>query len=214
MPTKEAQNRDRFARFVQKIEKQNELFEKATPQERIVMCSKDALTMLQLGRIAPYKGIYVSVDSDKEFGEGEFSSFLKMPDYPTCAVCAIGGAMVCSVLRRNRVRVPHGEDVDLTYIGCTYVDHRPMEQAQIEMSARAREIYGNELLRKMEAAFEDGAFDYHRVRGSVSTRFAAIYKNLIKNKGEKFTYYNSRELVLELEGFGIPHWYTSIGEDA
>jgi len=191
MSSSKNKNND-FNDFVKSIENSNERFAKASSAQKIVMVAKDVLKLLALKRITSSRGSYVEtgfIDEALFKGSaakrGKFSDIVsaselfKLPELPECTVCAIGGAMVAATMRLN--------DCDVNVSGNIVCDYYSYGNP-VGMSARADEVFGDELLREMESAFEQGTFEYHRLK-SDSGRLKAIYENLVENKGKKFTFY-------------------------
>ena len=185
------EKKKKFVSFVRSIEKSNKEFGKASQAKKIVMVAKDVLTLLALGRVKVQSGTYVHADltdfKSPELEHGQLSDLLKDADMPSCNVCAIGGAMVATTMRLNKV--PIG-----TVVCWEGLEGFFEEGEEDTMSARAEEVFSGELLRLMEDAFEVGGYGYNALK-SYKGRLQAIYKNLVKNKGKKFTHYrNGKEL--------------------
>jgi hypothetical protein len=181
-----------FHKLVKRIEKSNDKFQAATKAQRIVMVSKDVLAMLELNRMKAHKGFYVKMPQLSALPEDttcQLQDILKMPDLPTCEVCAIGAGMLASTLRLNQVEV---STFDLRN-GSKFFTYTPWSFSK-DMSQRAMDVFSRELLCEMEKAFEGGWYNYRRLR--VSSRLVAIYQNLIDNKGEKFTFYQNPSKVV------------------
>lgn len=183
------QNVRGFKALVTRIEKSNEKFAKATQDQRILMVAKDVLSLLDLERIKAQWGRYFSMDTSKlpekmTSKKCEVSKLLKMPELPACNVCAIGGAMMASTLRLNKVKVDASYCVEEVY----------NEGETGTMSERAEDVFPAEMLKCMEDAFEGGDFGYARLV-KVETRLRAIYQNLVDNKGKCFTHYRSQRVV-------------------
>jgi hypothetical protein len=186
-----------FESLVRRIERSNKRFESATATQKIVMVSQDVLDMLELERIKARHMIYVKIPlcvsniQPNLSGNVQISDVLKLPELPVCSVCAIGAGMVAATLRKNDVVAPK------SYASADF-NYRNSPESNFEgegMSLRAQEVFGKRLLRSMEQAFEDGEYNYHRTERGDS-RMKAIYKNLIKNKGEKFTHYQANNFVI------------------
>jgi hypothetical protein len=170
-----------FKQFCQDVERSNKKFAKATPAEKRVMVARDIIKMLELRRITPVPGLYVSMDSREAINsvpkDGidrfQVSDLLKIPSAPACSVCAIGAAMVASTLRLNEATAYCGDSFYQTY-------------GDNGMTRRAQEVFTDDLLRVMERVFESelGCCGYSsRDRECL----LAIYRNIIRNKGKKFT---------------------------
>jgi hypothetical protein len=106
--------------------------------------------------------------------------------------------MVTSTLRLNDVSVSKSnltaEYGSLRYFGYNSEDDDFDGNTEDQMSARARDVFPEDLLRDMEQAFENGAYGYHRLK-SAKGRLVAIYQNLVENKGKTFTYYKGETVV-------------------
>lgn len=185
-----------FEKWKENVEKSNELFANATPAEKIVMVAKDVLQLCSLKYLIPKTGNYVLIGlpADLKGGDSyrekplpeEMSTLLKEVELPYCQVCAIGGAMVATTIRLNKVPLNSSQspcclDDDELYVGYSGV-------RSSGMSERAREVFPKELLSEMERAFETGDYGYGDA-GKAAQRFEAIYQNLVENQGKKFTAY-------------------------
>lgn len=173
--------------LVRNIKRTNKTFQKASIDKRIVMVSKDVLSLLDIRRMKAKHGTYVRLRGNamhKLKGDSyQMSDLLAMPNLPSCQVCAIGAGMVAATLRLNAV------EVDAPKYGvCTAYDYGNKDEGELEkgMSDNARAAFPDELLRAMEQAFEGGSHGYYNVAHG-EKRLRAIYQNLIDNKGKKFT---------------------------
>jgi hypothetical protein len=187
-----------FAGLVKRIEMSNVAFKKADRATRILMVSRDVLQLLSLGRLNPERGRYFSVDVSRrevadvarKAGAG-LQEVLRLPELPACTVCAIGSAMLATTLRLNKVRCK-SMDVDVEFGGATLSttfvspEERRYNESAYPMSGTTMRVFPEALLRRMEEAFERGYYGYCNC-GSVRLRLKAIYENLVKNKGKKFT---------------------------
>ncbi len=178
-PTKDTK---KFRNLVDRINRTNDKFEEADADKKRLMVAKDVLRLLDAKAVAAIHNIYVELDQvpDKFTGRGGFqvSDLFKSIKTPTCNVCAIGGAMVAATMRLNDVS---------TWCNSVLEDSFD-EHEEGGMSARAVEVFGKDLLRRMETAFERGSFGYHRLK-SANGRLRAIYQNLVDNRGARFTNY-------------------------
>lgn len=194
------QNKKGLKLLVKQIENSNEKFAKATPAQKIVMVAKDVIKLLDTGRAKATHGIYfelpryemadftITKEIPKEIGIGrQLSEVLKMPDLPACNVCAIGAGMLAATMRLNKVRVKDNLSYGLTETYNT-------SPGKDTMSSRVQGVFGNDLLREMEDAFEEGQHGYHRIKGA-EARIRNIYQNLIDNKGKCFTHFRSKKVV-------------------
>jgi hypothetical protein len=201
-----------FTTFVKSVERSNTKFQQANRHQKIVMVSKDVLMMLELKRIKAQTGTYVEIPAAPgitlEKDDAGFLTYtdsndkcsvqdiLKMPELPACTVCAIGGAMLGTTLRLNKVNA----DKLSAYHGISmWYGHDMLGTADTQASKRANSVFGTKLLRYMEEAFESNNYGY--VRLSTHNRLIAIYQNLIDNKGKRFTWYKDKtRVVFEIKG--------------
>jgi hypothetical protein len=201
-----------FTTFVKSVERSNTKFQQANRHQKIVMVSKDVLKMLELKRIKAQTGTYVEMppapgitlekddagfltytDADNKCS---VQDILKMPDLPACTVCAIGSAMLGSTLRLNKVNASK----TAAYHGISmWYDYDAVGTTDTQASKRANSVFGTQLLRYMEEAFESNNYGY--VHLSTHNRLIAIYQNLIDNKGKRFTWYEDKtRVVFEVKG--------------
>lgn len=191
----------KYQRLVKRIEKSNQEFQKASKSQRIVMVAKDVLAMLKLGKMQATSGTYFEVPGIpnsplvEKKGSCQLSDILKMPDLPTCEVCAIGGAMMASVLRLKKVDVDCGDIAD-GILG-VYLSEKDRNNPGFsnpnnhyyvvgrKMALKTEQVFPPKLLHEMEEAFENGSYGYDI--GSDRQNMQDIYQNLIDNKGKKFT---------------------------
>lgn len=190
-----------FQKLVKTIERSNDKFSQASRSQKILMVARDVLKMLELNRIQATKGSYVVIpalqqEGEEKKGSCQLSDILKMPELPTCNVCAIGGAMVATTLRLNKVKV----DCQKVFgRGFLYQDREDRSdkglsfKTDYDMSIRTESVFPNILLRVMESAFEIGSFGYET---ETDSRLRNIYQNLVDNKGRKFTWYKQPERVI------------------
>jgi hypothetical protein len=208
---RQSQRTQDFGKLVKRIERSNAKFEKATQAQRIVMVANDVLALLSLKRITAVSGTYVELPSfyneadslpTTESNTCQLQDVLKMPTLPTCSVCAIGGAMLVSTMRLNRVQVSKDDLMSGGDWGGLNIGYDNCEDDDVDstMSNRTREVFPDKLLREMEQAFECTSYGYHRL-SSANGLLKAIYQNLVDNKGEKFTWYkNPDKVVFQVEG--------------
>jgi hypothetical protein len=197
----DADNTKAFTKLVKRIEKSNEVFKTADRATKILMVAKDVLALLKVGRIQAMHGAYIRMRV-KQDATGQISDAMKDNSLPACRVCAIGAGMIGSTLRLNDVKInrnylyaTHSDsELEIQSIYKSYNSCDPMESG---MSDRAREMFPHDLLRNMETAFEQGRYDYSLV-GMGEERLAAIYQNLVKNKGKQFTSYNNKEVIYQV----------------
>jgi hypothetical protein len=186
-----ARKQTKFQKLIARIERSNKAFSKAGPAEKIVMVASDILELLSLKRINATPGTYVALPEPP--GEvNEVSDFLKLPRVPACDVCAIGAAMVAATIRLNRVKLVRDEygQAMIDAVFTTGADDARMSSG---MSRRALSVFPKELLREMEDAFESEHHGYEQFESR--DRLRAIYKNLVKNKGRKFTTHDTGEII-------------------
>jgi hypothetical protein len=193
-----------FTTFVKSVERSNTKFQQANRHQKIVMVSKDILKMLELKRIKAQTGTYVdmppvpgiTMEEDDADDKCSVQDILKMPELPACTVCAIGGAMLGTTLRLNKVNA----DKLSAYHGISmWYGYDMVGTADTQASKRANSVFGTQLLRYMEEAFESNNYGY--VRLSTHNRLIAIYQNLIDNKGKRFTWYKDKtRVVFEIKG--------------
>lgn len=177
-----------FKTLVKKIKRSNKVFNKATTDKRILMVAKDVIQLLNLDRIKATSNEYVVLKSKLLNKYRQVSDLLKMPEFPACKVCAIGGAMVASTMRLNDVNTIAGTIIgrDKIRFGFNTFDSNGMQ-------LNAMSIFPEHLLLSMEKAFENG--DYGYLHKSKKARLRAIYQNLIDNKGKFFSNHNDGNVV-------------------
>jgi hypothetical protein len=186
MPKKRVAKPTKFQKLVTSIERTNRSFKKAGQAKRIVMVATDVLAMLSLKRLRPITGRYVILPAGSHRGLKDVSEFLKLPRLPACEVCAIGAAMVASTIRLDHVPITFtAGEVPEMEIDASFHSASTARRLSGNMSARALDVFPRDLLAFMEAAFEHRDFGYNIE--SDTARLRSIYKNLIKNKGKKFT---------------------------
>ena len=185
--------RRRFLHLCKSIDKSNKAFERADRFDKIVLVARDVLALLDMRKINACHGTYVQIDLPKASSElpKKLDDLLKLPNLPSCDVCAIGAAMVASTLRLDHVRTP--KDNTEYGINAGYADPGDKYDAtDDEMSRQARKAFTHVLLKEMEQAFECGAYGYGSLdRGEA--RLRAIYQNLIDNNG-RFTRHDDKTL--------------------
>ena len=183
MPTKtKTKSKTKFQQIVTRIESSNKKFQKASKAAKIVMVAKDVLAILNARRIKAVGGIYVDMGGipyERTIGLKDMSELMKLPALPACSVCAIGAAMFATTLRLDNVPIQRETDYNMINAGADYTCQEGLNQSS-NMSDRARSVFPHELLRRME-----DAFGYRQ--STANGRLAAIYENLVKNKGKKFT---------------------------
>jgi hypothetical protein len=180
----------KFQKLIARIERSNKAFSKAGQAKKIVMVASDILELLSLKRINATPGTYVMLPEPPREAK-EVSDFLKLPRVPACDVCAVGAAMVTATIRLNRVQLVRDKyGQALTNVAFTSAYDAPMSRG---MSRRALSVFPKELLREMEDAFESEHHGYEQPDNSA--RLRAIYKNLVKNKGKKFTTHDTGETI-------------------
>lgn len=191
-----------YQQLVKRIEKSNQKFQEASKSERIVMVAKDVLAMLKLGKMHAQTGTYFLTPPITNSplaleGNCQLNDLLKMPELPACDVCAIGGAMMATALRSNEVKV----DCHSLNAGIAGVYLNPDERKEdafkesanpaayelgSKMAIKTEKVFPPALLRAMEQAFEHRYFGYED--GDPTQRMEDVYRNLIRNKGKKFTW--------------------------
>jgi len=184
----------KFQRFIKRVEASNKEFKRAGRAKKIVMVANDVLAMLELRRLEACPGMYVripNVDIGRFGGLEEMSEVLKVPILPPCTVCAIGAGMLAATLRLDSVSIlgPRG-NVEAIF---GYTERDVDGSNDQAMSAQTRKVFPNNLLRSMEWAFEQRSFGYTSL--NATSRLRAIYTNLVKNNGKKFTHHRSGEEV-------------------
>jgi hypothetical protein len=191
-----ADKKAQFKNLVKRIQRSNKKFESATSAQKIVMVAQDVLALLTLQRIEAEHGTYVRVPQVEkvkvnEDGNCSMQDVFKMPDLPACHVCAIGSAQVAAVLRLNKVEAP----ADEVRLGKWYsYNSNHLNDSDDQISERTQEVFPDSLLREMETAFENGSYDYGKIK-TPKLRLRAIYQNLIDNKG-CFTYYKDSQAII------------------
>jgi len=196
----------RFAALCKRIEASNDAFKVASPAERVLAVARDVLSMLDAGRLRATHGLYVSgklpggVDGYEQRGK-DLSEILRLPKLPPCRVCAIGAAMVACTLRLDEVKFGEVADSFGPTFGESYVFYR-----DDRMTGNAREVFSADLLAAMEHAFESGSYGYKSVRMG-EARMRAIYDNLVKNRGRKFT----THAPALYQGQRVPRGHTVVG---
>jgi len=162
------------------------------------MVCKDVLKLLDLKKVKPLHLAYVKIENfdlkphmdAAGNAKVQVSEMLLAQSAPTCEVCAIGGAMVAATMRLNDVVKD-----DFPYHKgnkCTF--YESFGFSDDKMGERAAEVFGQDLLREMENAFENGAHGYFALE-TTKGRFKAIYENIIENEGKKFTKYDDSRIV-------------------
>lgn len=184
-----------FQKFVARVERSNKSFKKASPAKKIVMVAKDVLDMLRLRRFAVTPGTYVEFNHNSASARAsdtieDVGALLKLPKLPACNVCAIGAGMVAATLRLDDVAFDPNFTHYLHFYSVGTTEYVDMESG---MSQRALDVFTNALLRKMERAFEYNEYGY-TMRGD-KDRLRAIYQNLVKNKGKKFTHHDTGSAI-------------------
>lgn len=184
--TAKPKRRTRFQKLIARIERSNKTFKKAGQAKKILMVAQDVLDLLSLKRINAYSGFYVQMPAlpTKVEGLKDISEFLKLPRLPACDVCAIGAGMVAATIRLNHVPIAKNED-DAVQFSASFNHPDGPDKFSVGMSDRAREVFPQVLLRDMESAFEHNDYGYDQ--DTDEDRLKAIYGNLVKNKGKKFT---------------------------
>lgn len=177
----------KFQKAVARIERSNKTFKRAGQATKIMMVAEDVLAMLDARRLNATEGTYVQLPPEPEKGKrcDDLSDFLKLPRLPACDVCAIGAAMVASTIRLDHVPVERNEFTDIMKNDISFVEYVEENGISGNMSKQALAVFPEPLLREMEEAFENQSYGYS-MRGA-RARLRAIYANLIKNKGKKFT---------------------------
>lgn len=151
-------------------------------KERVAI-AKDALAWAKAGALIPFKGAYVSpIDLDifrqlnflreqtRYTGKGEGNEQARDTVIGKCHVCALGGLMVAKAVRYDNVLVR--EILNDPYNKLT--DHFSIEQ--LNTIEGIFEGWGNDIAASPEDSWTL-AFP------SISDRFEAIMKNIIRNKG-------------------------------
>jgi hypothetical protein len=115
---------------------------------------------------------------------------LKLPKLPACDVCAIGAGMVAATLRLDDVALDPNFRTTANFFSGGTTEYVNMEHG---MSQRALDVFPNALLRNMERAFEHNEYGYTMIGDEDCLR--AIYQNLVKNKGKKFTRHDTGSVI-------------------
>jgi hypothetical protein len=182
----------------QTVAQKNAAFMRMSPAGKRVAVSKDVLSMFSRRKLRAVHGEYVVLPkipkSAKVTEKTDARDAIKK--LPPCQVCAVGAAMVCGTLKLDNVNLldelqsnlnsvdTSGKSATTSKTSTVYFDESDV--GEDTMSARALDIFDENLLRIMETAFEFGGYGYERVaRGS--RRLVAIYKNIVANRGKKFT---------------------------
>lgn len=163
------------------FEKRNRAFKKASAAQKRVLIAKDVLKQLKLGKIKAKQGVYVTaqkydwtnnINPDKEFCELNIK----------CSVCALGAAMLSEIRMNNnlKVREMHGYNYSVKF-GDNYITSRK------ESGDRLDKYFTESQLVLIERAFEgwgDGKVkDFYCKYRNDNKRIAAIFRNIIQNKG-------------------------------
>lgn len=186
-----------FKQLINGIERSNAAFERASEAKKRKMVAQDVLRLLDLGRLKARHGrfFWINISSGSVPGllPRRFDDVLKLPELPTCQVCAIGAAMVCSTLRLDGVPTPQPDRDGLP--GATFeawYNSRPLASNESfstmpglsdPMSETTRKVFPDQMLRTMEHAFEAGAYGYSELV-TAAGRMRAIYQNIVDNGGE------------------------------
>jgi hypothetical protein len=173
-----------FQKLVARIERSNASFKRAGQAKKIMMVAQDVLDLLKAKRLTAVTGYYMDLPQVRADGLKDISEVLKLPKLPACDVCAIGAAMVASTVRLNGVPIEI-EDDGYVRSDAQYKAHGAQDKFSASMSDRARSVFPDRLLRSMEEAFENCYYGYEQPHND--TRLSAIYENIVKNKGKKFT---------------------------
>lgn len=182
----------------QRRARKNKRFQAATAAEKRVMVAKDVLQLLDAKKIrAEFDNTYVQFPAKLKSKETDVATVLEMSmtKLNPCTVCGIGAAMVCDLLIKDKLQLGqfwHGDDMtnnSVIYQTDSY------DMGEFKWSKMVGQTFPPDLLRAIELAFESGYYDYHRVE-SANDRVRAVYQNIIKNKGIKFTAYGDPKCVI------------------
>ena len=171
------------------IEEQNEIFENASKEEKIVMIAQDTIDRISAKCIRPVKGNLLIFYDDSDGKESESFKDLVNTGF-RCNTCAKGGLFVSYVGRANKMLV---EDVDISAN-----DHSNSSMQKL------LEIFTERQLALIEYAYEFHQYIDHDLQGEEiefdestqeriedfyfrysenDDRLIAICENIIKNEG-------------------------------
>ncbi len=183
-----------------KVIKDNKAFERATNREKRVMIAQDNISLLLTGAVTAQTGHYLIVSAKKGAlkikPDDQVQALLgntKSRSFPSCTLCAIGGAMMSTIRLGNNVtfkelgeltgnREEIAEAVDGA--NCFETGWGGGENGDEGGVPPWVKIFGGDMLREMEKVFE--GHDYcpmSRIPDS-NIRMFAIMENIIENKGK------------------------------
>lgn len=165
----------------------NRAFAKASPAKKRVMIAQDVLAALKARRLKARAGMYLVGDLAGK--KGELRDIL--PTVPPCSVCAKGAIMLCTVMRRDRVKV---NDVFGYY---DHFDERTENRRSAfkgrKMSRLLGGVFSPSQLAMIENEFEGRHYDESDPRApgplgyglpeTSGRRLVAIMENIVKNGG-------------------------------
>lgn len=176
----------------QKIKKSNSNFKRKTLAEKRVLIAKDALELLESGKISIERGQFVSFDSSLSVEISQENELQKLlPKIRNCKVCALGGLMISKANLYNDCKLSV-EEKDLKYLNPHRIKNIPYftkyQSQLIETAFEMGEGYFGEggdgkyylILKKKD---KNKAINFGYKYSDDDDRFVAIMKNIIKNKG-------------------------------
>lgn len=173
-----------------RIGKGNAAFAAMTRGQRAVAVARDALRLLEAGRIVEQRGTYVAlgVSNEDDYRVAEGASLRSvLPNYE-CHVCAMGALFVGAIDKFNGVQATGTELRDCIYkfnSGNTIVHHlaQVFTPRQLRLIEAAFETYrwGGDMI-PTEAEM-DGIQRYTDVHPNRRQRLEAILANIVRNKG-------------------------------
>lgn len=192
------------------VVRRNARFDKASRAVKRVMVAEDVLQQLRMKKYTAAHGIYFRISDDRleECGgsvvnpeNGGPEAAVSRADVSSainalgCNVCAIGAAFASVVRLDDRLKIGK------LMADSEYGSHLSAEVTFTGiMQRKAQSVFPHDLLREMESAFEQGYYGYGEVEGGGAKRMRAIFKNIIANKGRKFTSYRANNRMIVWSG--------------